>query len=42
MATGYDALRNPADCLHCEGTQKAPSGDGRTACGFCHPKVPKR
>ena len=36
----YDALRNPADCLHCGGSQLAPSGgDSITPCGFCDDSV---
>lgn len=41
FGAGYDAPRNPADCLHCKGTMRAP-GDGKTACGFCDTRVPKR
>lgn len=32
---GWDDVRPTADCLHCNGTGLAPSGDGRTPCGFC-------
>lgn len=31
----WDAIRPTKDCLHCKGTGRAPSADGRTACGFC-------
>lgn len=40
LLTGYDRLRHPTDCWHCNGTMLAPSTDGRTPCGFCDPSVP--
>ena len=35
----WDAVRNPADCPHCQGSGRAPSLDGRTPCGFCDSAV---
>lgn len=31
----WDRVRPQSECLHCHGTGRAPSADGRTECGFC-------
>ena len=42
FGANYDAVVNPADCLHCRGSRLAPSSDGRTECGFCSTSVPPK
>lgn len=34
---GWDEVKLTSECLHCNGSGKAP-GDGRTECGFCEGK----
>lgn len=31
----WDKIVPMNECRHCDGTGRAPSSDGRTACGFC-------
>lgn len=31
----WDKVFSRLECPYCDGTGKAPSSDGRTACGWC-------